>query len=629
MEPEETVQVIHKRFILFVFVFGLLIPGTTAFAHKDELPAYRFTIDLTKVKDDKLPVELIVPGVSQDEITYYMPAIVPGTYEIYNFGRFVSEFKAFDAEGKILPVTATDTNSWKISEARRLQKITYRVEDTWDSKIKGEIVFEPGGTNIQADTNFVINTYGFCGYFEDMKLRRYELSFIRPQGFYGSTSLKGWSKDNRDTYISSSYMDLADSPVMYCKPDTTHIAVGGCDVLVSVYSPHQLITSKFVANTIRDLLGQQKEYLGGQLPVDRYAFLIYLSPDGFASASMGALEHSYSSMYCLPEMTEYYIGPKLRDFAAHEFFHIVTPLNIHSEEIGEFDYNKPKMSQHLWLYEGLTEYAAGLVQVKYGKMTLDEYIHVISDKMQDALKYRDDLSFTEMSKGVLDKYKDQYGNVYEKGMLIGMCLDLKLRKLSDGKYGVQELMRDLSKTYGKHKSFKDDELIPQITKLTYPEIGEFFRKHVQGAERLPFAELLGDAGIHYKARQEDKKLTPFGGLNLVIDQDNGEVILVDLGGSTGFAKEMGYKEGDIVRTLNGKTLKGNEALKVIAEIVNDAREGDKIKVTVDRKNDSGKYEPMTLKGKLRFVETVLENVITVAEKPTARQLELRKAWINK
>jgi predicted metalloprotease with PDZ domain len=39
----------------------------------------------------------------------------------------------------------------------------------------------------------------------------------------------------------------------------------------------------------------------------------------------------------------------------HEFFHIVTH-SIHSKEIQDFDYNDPKMSEHLWMYEGVTEY---------------------------------------------------------------------------------------------------------------------------------------------------------------------------------------------------------------------------------------------------------------------------------
>jgi predicted metalloprotease with PDZ domain len=47
----------------------------------------------------------------------------------------------------------------------------------------------------------------------------------------------------------------------------------------------------------------------------------------------------------------------MKDVVSHEFFHIVTPLTIHSKEIHYFDYNSPKMS-NLWMYEGVTEYFA-------------------------------------------------------------------------------------------------------------------------------------------------------------------------------------------------------------------------------------------------------------------------------
>jgi predicted metalloprotease with PDZ domain len=50
----------------------------------------------------------------------------------------------------------------------------------------------------------------------------------------------------------------------------------------------------------------------------------------------------------------------MMDVVSHEFFHIVTPLSIHSKEIQDFDYNDPKMSEHLWMYEGVTEYFANL-----------------------------------------------------------------------------------------------------------------------------------------------------------------------------------------------------------------------------------------------------------------------------
>lgn len=620
------------RLLLLLVIAGLLsATAASAAMPKEDVTLCAFTIDLTKAKDDRLPVEMTIHGDLPEAITYYLPAIVPGTYEVYDFGRFISGFQAFDKKGKALRVSHPDKNSWKIEGAKDLHRISYWVEDTWDTEIGGEEdrIFEPAGTNIQADSNFIINTHGFCGYFENMKNIRFQIDVIRPDGFYGSTSLKGNSRGNTDSYYAASYADLIDAPVMYCRPDTTHISVGGCDVLISVYSPQKLISSKFVAGNLRDLLGQQKEYLGGQLPVDRYTFIIYLSSDGFRSGSLGALEHSYSSVYCLPEMTEHYIGPKIRDLAAHEFFHIVTPLSIHSEEIGNFDYNHPSMSQHLWLYEGLTEYAAGLVQVKYGTMTMEQYLKLITEKMRGSARYQEDLAFTEMSKGVLDKYKNQYGNVYQKGMLIGMCLDLRLRQLSEGRYGVQELMRDLAKSYGKNQSFKDDELIGRIIELTYPEIGDFFNRYVSGKERLPFEELLGLAGFRFTANHFEKRLDPFGGYNYVIDEDNGKVILLNLGRTSAQAQLMGYREGDVVRSINGKKIGGPGAASDIAGIIGAAKENDKLKVVIERKNELGRYEEVTLKGHFRYVENFFDDELKPEEKPTAAQLALRKSWINK
>ena len=73
------------------------------------------------------------------------------------------------------------------------------------------------------------------------------------------------------------------------------------------------------------------------LPVDHYDYLFH-----FGEKNAGALEHSLSSLYVLRD------GPYtddikhlLKGIAAHEFFHIVTPLNIHSELIKEFQFRDP------------------------------------------------------------------------------------------------------------------------------------------------------------------------------------------------------------------------------------------------------------------------------------------------
>lgn len=590
---------------------------------------YQFTLDLTQVHKDMLTVTLTPPAMSKDTVVYRLPAMVPGTYKVYDFGKFTHDFKAFDKSGKEMSVTKVDVNSWKIANAKSLDKITYDVEDTWDTNVKGEFVFEPAGTNIQQDTNFVINNHGFFGYFDGMKRNTYVVNITHPAGFFGATGLNDVKRSgNTDTYTVPNYMDLVDGPIMYDRPDTAHVFVGGADVLISVYSPNKLVTAKFISDSLRILLDLQRQYLGGTLPVKNYAFLIYLTdnPKGYKSGAFGALEHSYSSMYTLLEMQPEFIAQTIKDVSAHEFFHIVTPLSIHSYEIGDFDYNNPAMSQHLWMYEGLTEYAAHHVQVKYGTQSLEEFLGVMREKMISADDYDDELSFTKMSKGVLDKYEDQYNNVYSKGALIGLCLDIKLRQLSDGKYGTQDLMKDLAKKYGKDRSFVDDSLISDIVKLTYPEIGDFFQKYVIGGEPLPFAEVFAAVGIDYKRRATIQTLDPLGGYGLRLDSD-GQIRMFPTAPND-FGSEMGYQKGDVLVSFNGKKVTPDNAGEIIGSYIAHAKNGQKLKVVVKR-YENGAYKKHTLKGHLHPVTVQKRHMLMPMENATPEQLKLRKAWINK
>ena len=51
---------------------------------------YRYFINLNKVVNDKIAIQLVPPTLVQEEIEFSFPAMVPGTYEVYNFGRFIS-----------------------------------------------------------------------------------------------------------------------------------------------------------------------------------------------------------------------------------------------------------------------------------------------------------------------------------------------------------------------------------------------------------------------------------------------------------------------------------------------------------------------------------------------------------
>src|ERR1700751_1114603 len=88
---------------------------------------YKYFIDLTKSEKHKLQVKLIPPDNYEAEATFMFPAIVPGTYAIYNFGRFISEFKVMDKTGKEMPFTQPDKNTYKITDPKNIDYITYVV----------------------------------------------------------------------------------------------------------------------------------------------------------------------------------------------------------------------------------------------------------------------------------------------------------------------------------------------------------------------------------------------------------------------------------------------------------------------------------------------------------------------
>lgn len=611
-----------KKIYLLLFI-TLYIPY--GYGQNKENPI-KFSLDLTNVQDDRLMVEMTAPQFTSDEVTFRMPKMVPGTYSIYDFGRFIHDLKAYDKNDNELTVEREDINSWKITDAKKLKKMTYWVDDTFDSKDTGKFIFEPAGTNISKD-NFVINTHGFFGYFDDMKDNEYIIDIKKPLGFYGATPLiADFTDETRDEFKVNSYYILVDSPMMYNIPDTTVLNVAGTDVLVSVYSPNKMVKSKFVAENIKSLLEASANYLGGDLPVKKYAFLFYFFSGMAGSGAAGALEHNNSSVYSLGEGPPGSIANQVKHTAAHEFFHIITPLGIHSEEIGSFDYNVPVMSKHLWLYEGVTEYNSMIALVKGGVNSPSEFTREIEKKILVSKFYNDTLPFTEMSKYALGKYEKQYANVYEKGALIGMCLDIKLRQLSYGSYGLIDLLRDLSKKYGMEKSFKDEELFDEITAMTYPEIREFFTKYVEGNNKLPYKEFLAIMGIDFGGGGKEKEFS-LGTQGINFDMKT-KRIYAESGDIDDFGKSIGLKQGDQFTKLNGKALETSKIQAIIGDFFSKAREGDDVEIEVARTDANGNEKLVMLKGKVKMVSVDSKPEIKLSKNPTEEQLRLRKGWMG-
>jgi predicted metalloprotease with PDZ domain len=544
------------------------------------------TIDLNAIENDKVPVTVLAPKIKTSEIVYHIPKIIPGTYSEDDYGRFIDDFKAYNKKGVYLDVTKIDDNSWKISDATQLASIAYKVNDTYDIESTHSI-FSPAGSNIEANKNILINTHCFVGFFDGFKDVTYAINIPHPETLWGATSMtdKDASKTN-DVFTTTRYATLVENPIMYGKPDYTTFMINDMEILIAVYSPNSVHKAEAIAPAMKTMMTAQKNFLGKFNSTKKYSVLIYLSDMQVENDAhgFGALEHPTATTVVMPEMMGIdELNEQLKDVVSHEFFHIVTPLTIHSDEIQNFDYIAPKMSEHLWLYEGVTEYFANLFQVNQGLITEEDFYSRIAGKVSNASGMNDTMPFTTMSANVLKKpYKDQYLNVYEKGALIGMCIDIIIREKSNGTKGILDLLQKLSVEYGVNKAFNDKELFAKITALTYPEVGEFLNTYVAGPTPIPYETFLSKVGITKKAIKSlgnpfIKGQVPY----VAVDQNTKEIFVRPDIEPNIFFSALGIQAGDILMEVNMKPYN----LENIYELISASQvwqEGDPISVKINR-----------------------------------------------
>ena len=619
--------------IIYLFILGISVYSCKTSQQGTQIQKQPIvaTLDLVNVQDDKIMVTVDPGDIKTETIVFFIPKTVPGTYSTSNYGAYAEDIKAFDKKGNELTVTAFDENSWSISNATRLDKVTYWMNDTFDITGEGGI-YSMAGTNINEGRNYLLNLHGFVGYFNDLTEEPYRLEIIRPNDLYGGSSLEAVqttevnAEARRDIFNVNRYFEVTDNPIMYAAPDTVHFNIDKMDVLLHVYSPEKKFTAQDFKPAMEKMITAQKNFLGEIDDTNKYSILLYLSatPGEGDAANFGALEHHTSTVVVMPEqMGKEALNESLTDIVSHEFFHILTPLGVHSKEVHYFDYNDPQMSRHLWLYEGVTEYFANLFQVNQELITPQEFYDRMQEKIVVSKNFDDTMSFTTMSQNILDdEYKNSYYNVYQKGALIGMTLDIKLRELSNGERGLLDLMKRLTKMYGKDKPFEDEKLFSVITELTYPEIGEFFSTYVSGNTPIPYNEFFHKVGLEMREGElpvdyflKDPS-TPYITVNAA-----GEIVLRgDLELST-FFKELDLKAGDIIKSINGKSYNVQNVYDLIGDSAN-WTVGDAITFVVVRNgedlNIGGKIvEPMGTG--MRLVEIM---------NPNDEQMELRHSWLK-
>lgn len=454
-----------------------------------------------------------------DEISLEMPVWSPGDYSVQNFGKYVRDLVAYDAGGsagqerKKLTVRHGNANTWTIDPggAKRIT-VTYALPET-----------PPGNfsENVELRDQFAfVNGASALLYMSGHKNLPAILTVHLPEGWQAEMPLPvpptrhlPGQDSSTVTFNAQDYDTLADSPLVMGAKEairTTSFKLEGYPNTTyrQVYfgDPAKLAGMSNLpayAQMLERMARAETRIMGGPTgPL--YEFCLEVGGRG------GGLEHlnSFRAPLWANEAPE-----QAAAFFAHEFFHQWNIKRIRPRVLGPFDYIHPPHTHNLWFAEGVTDYYAWVAIRRAGLRTPAQfYSHwrqSISRMQRNPARLT--ISADQASWQVWEAgSSDGAGGLsyYEKGALIGLCLDLKIRHVTKNQRSLDDVMRLLlAKTAPPHPGYDEDDLRTAINTViketknketkegTDQDLTPFYNLLARSTQEMPYAECLAYAGL--------------------------------------------------------------------------------------------------------------------------------------
>jgi predicted metalloprotease with PDZ domain len=415
-----------------------------------------------------------------------LPRWAPGSYRLFNPG--ITNVKA-SREGAELPLTKVDDNTWRI-QAGSSGAVT--VEYTAPMRFNNMAVHVTGP-----------HTYV---YVVGRKEETCKLRVSLPEGW---RAINGLDEDGAG-WTAPDYDVLADNPITMGVYLLDTYTVGNKPHYIVLYGAGKNIINRTeLLNHCKQITLAQTDFFG-DIPYNKYVWHLNVSVN---SGGAAGLEHLSSTSISLGAN----YGSGVVGVLSHEFFHLWNVKRIRSKVLGPFDYQQLPKTGALWWMEGVTDYYASLMLHRYGILPASNMNADILDNFRgyDNHPQRNNVSPHEASlrvgetnngRGNSNGYLISY---YTMGWISGLCLDIELRRLTNNKHSLDDVMLALYAISGNGKpGFEEDEIRKQCVKFGGPEMGPFYDKVIHQNGGIPVRESLAKIGL--KIEQVDERYKDVG-----------------------------------------------------------------------------------------------------------------------
>ena len=556
-------------------------PGSTP------APEISYTVSMPEPHTHLLQVEMRVGGASAAaaanlpaQLDLVMPVWTPGSYLVREYARHVQDFAVAEARGAARPLAwrKTNKNTWRVETggAAREVRVTYSV-------YANELTVR---TNELHDRHAFWNNSALLMYV-DGQLGAPATVRVVPFGDWKvATGLPAVS-GQRNTFRAENFDVLYDSPFLVSDFKTISFDVRGVPHRIVIdgegnYDPERLRreVQKIVEATVEMM---------GDVPYRDYTFMLMLHP-----SAGGGLEHLNSTALI---WRRYAFRPEASwdDFlslVAHEYFHLWNVKRIRPDALGPFDYTGENYTRLLWVAEGITSYYENILSRRAGIIGDKEYLTTIANAIRGLQNTpgRLEQSIEEASFDAWIKYYRPDENTlnsaisyYDKGAIVGLLLDLEIRRRSNGARSLDDVMRYLYNEFGKkNRNYTPEDFQRAAEQAAGAGLDDFFRRFVRGREELDYNTAFAAVGLQLQTvaastADASKPAAPKAYFGANLRQDGDRLLVSSVPAGTP-AYTQGITYGDQIIALDGERVNATTFNARLEE----RRPGDEARLTIFR-----------------------------------------------
>jgi predicted metalloprotease with PDZ domain len=533
-------------------------------------------------------------------------------YQIRDFAQNVRRFQAFDFNHHSLPVEKTDKTTWHISHAK----------DGFDAEYD---VFadQPGpyGAQLNSEHAF-LNLAEVLAYVTDARQSPVTVTFTNlPSEWRVATALSHLRSGatNGAEFAADSYDQLVDSPVEMGSFREASFQLRGATYRIVVHADAGDYDMKAVEDSVKKIVTAGVAWMQDR-PFAEYLFLYHFPH--VASGAGGGMEHSYCTAIDLSADRLKADRLALPRVTAHEFFHLWNVKRIRPASLEPVDYVHENYTRALWFSEGVTNTVQEILLLRAGILDEKEYLGSLAFDVR-TLQLRPAHRAQSAEESSLDAWLEKYSqyrspersiSYYNKGEILGVLLDLAIRRASNGQKSLREVFAWMNEHYAKQgRFFHDSEGVKEaVEAVTGKDFTWFFRAYVSGVEELPYDDLLSTVGLKLV---ETKTTVPSLGFDSVRNSKRQAwVTAVDPASEV---QRAGLVSGDVIVQLNGKDVTADPESMVASMHL-----GDAVKLKVE----NSKGATREIKIKLGSREEA-EFSIVDRDNITPHERERRAAWL--